>query len=403
MRNLTRSGFRFDDWVLVGPDAYAERRGWVPSPVSSVPLHEVGRACSRAGLMMLELRFDASAIYEARGAARRAGATSRRALDRAGAEALTDCRWVLGLYRCDDYGKRDRRDASLLVDVDAMQRTEHDAHITGAALPYGRVVADWDEAHGRYAGDELIVGVRAGSYEPYRDEWMNLHPYADVPALPVTLDAHAMDEVRSIGIPRAYYLLGLTPVETSTSYAPLLSLSELLDLCVVFDYDPWTARSNRDLREVPIDDLPRMIDGYHRLVTARVNATEAREREERLARYARLTDPVLGTTHTTLLHDAGNASPVTRTTTSTVTAPAGTAANHATSRTGNDDARSDGAGGTSGEPRRLIRAPRNLPKRGARRNRVTRADLEVRPWHQAPGRESLGQAARRVTTRPAAV
>ncbi|OXN00423.1 hypothetical protein [Bifidobacterium vansinderenii] len=400
MGNLTRSGFRFDDWVLVRPDAYAKRRGWVPSPVSSVPLHEVGRACSRAGLMMLELRFDASAIYDARRAARKAGVTSKRELVRAGAEALTDCRWVLGLYRCDDYGRRDRRDRSLLVDVDAMQRNEHDAHDTGAALPYGRAVADWDEAHGRSTSDELLVGVRAGSYELYRDAWMAAHPYAEVPVLPVTLDTKAMDEVRSIGIPRAYYMLGLAPVETSTSYVPLLSLRELLDLCVVFDYDPWTARSNRDLHEVPIDDLPRMIDGYHRLVAARVNAAETREREERMARYSRSTDPVLSTNHTTLLHDARNTTaatntvtPATGTATGIVTTRAGAAVNHATSTTSADDA-------TNKKPRRLIRAPRNLPKRGARRNRVTRADLEVRPWHQASGRESLGQAARRITTRP---
>lgn len=393
MGNLTRSGFRFDDWVLVRPDAYAERRGWVPSPVSSVPLHEVGRACSRAGLMMFELRFDASAIYDARRSARKAGATSKRELVRAGAEALTDCRWVLGLYRCDDYGRRDRRDRSLLVDVDAMQRNEHDAHDTGDALPYGRAVSDWDEAHGRSTSDELLVGVRAGSYESYRDAWMAAHPYAEVPVLPVTLDAKAMDEVRSIGIPRAYYMLGLTPVETSTSYVPSLSLSELLDLCVVFDYDPWTARSNRDLHEVPLDDLPRMIDGYHRLVAARVNAAETREREERMARYSRSTDPVLSTNHTTLLHDAltGTSPAMTRNVTSPTGLMTGNAATHGTDATDDEH---------HAKPRRLIRAPRNLPKRGARRNRVTRADLEVRPWHQAPGRESLGQAARRITTRP---
>ncbi|WP_169240402.1 hypothetical protein [Bifidobacterium olomucense] len=316
---------------------FAESHGWRPSSPLDVPDGEPGLACSRAGVALLCLRWDDSPMREARAAARRAGLSERRAR-REGLLRFPDCSWRLGLY----YGDADpTRCEPTWVDWDGVNRDVHERNVAGVAPKVER----WDREHHRPVSSQVIMAIQPRSYIAHRDAWSNLTGLRgdDLPVMRVTLDEQAIADLTATSVPRAYYLLGLTPVETRTRYVPAIAMSELLMLTTVYDFDVFTATSTKDLREVPAWGLPAVIDAYRSMMVKRAEAN--RLLGVALGRTRESTDPVRGSTARTTFN-----------------------------------------GKTTTRPRPVIppskiHAPANTKRRGRRFRHPTMQDLLVKVWH----------------------
>lgn len=333
---LVDSGFRPEDYRWVDPVEFADSRGWCPSSPLDIPYGEPGLACSRAGVALLCLRWDDSPMREARAAARADGLSDSE-VRRAGLLRFPDCSWRLGLY----YGSADptRREPTW-VDWDGMNRDVREHGVAGVAPEVER----WDREHHRPVSSQVIVAIQPRAYVTHRDEWSNLTGRRgdDLPVMRVTLDERAIADLEATSVPRAYYLLGLTPIGTRTRYVPVIAMSELLMLTTVYDFDVFTATSTKDLREIPAWGLPTVIDAYQ---AGMVKRTEAdRIISTALGRVRESTDPVRGSTTRTTFNGK-------RTAPHPVVPPS------------------------------KAHAPANTKRRGRRYRRPTMQDLLVRVWH----------------------
>lgn len=332
---LVGSLFRPEDRDWVEPYSYSRARGLVEPVPLDVPIGEPGLVLPYSGLMLLCLTWDDSPMREARSAARRAGLSERR-IRLAGLERFPDTTWRLGLYV---HPKHESPANPLYIDAAGFNRNVNEGSIPGVPPS----VIAWDRAHRRPISNEVPVGIQPRSYVKWRDAWERANG-GTAPGLTVALDQRSLRDCEATSIPRAAYLLGYGPLDARTRYPAALSMNELTLLTTVYDYDPLTATSTDELREVPVTLLPQVIDAW-------VKADEARYQAQR--EYQRVAAAATRTTrnhtrnhrHTGLLNNTPT--------------PAARPC----------------------VPPSKAHAPRNAPRRGTLHAAPTPSDLIVKAWH----------------------
>ncbi|MBW3089115.1 hypothetical protein [Bifidobacterium miconisargentati] len=339
---LVGSLFRPEDHDWVEPYSYSRANGLVEPVPLDVPIGEPGLVLPYSGLMLLCLTWDDSPMREARAAARRAG-LSDRLIRLAGLERFPDTTWRLGLYI------RPERESSgnpLYIDAAGFDRNVNEESVPGVE----ENILAWDRAHRRPVSDEMPVGIQPRFYVKWRDAWECANG-TTVSGLGVTLDRRTMRDCQATSVPRAAYLLGRGPLDAKTRYPEALAMSELLLITTVYEYDPLTATSADELREVPAMFLPQVIDAWAAADVARYHAR---------CEYRRVVA--------------------------------------AATRTTRDQTRSPKCTGLfNGPPAPATRlcvspseahAPRNAPRRGKLRAAPTASDLIVKAWHPTANNRS---------------